>query len=180
MSAGQVHVPRNLQCTPASAPATRQPVRAPSLAATLRRPLTAPHTTAMNNQQFRRLLVDSPGQPDGNGDSSSKGPAVPSRGAVLGARKSASIPMTPFVQPSLHRLHHVGLTTVQAPGRSRLDPGRLCSPTCRAQCKGKSPQEKIPVGGAKGEQARCRLHGPYQGTHRRRRRRDSAAHQESR
>ncbi|KAF9733122.1 hypothetical protein PMIN06_004673 [Paraphaeosphaeria minitans] len=54
----------------------------------------------MNNQQFRRLLVNSPGKRDGDGDgdsssSSSKNPPVPSRGAVLGARKSASIPMTP-------------------------------------------------------------------------------------
>ncbi|KAF2445705.1 hypothetical protein P171DRAFT_484372 [Karstenula rhodostoma CBS 690.94] len=53
----------------------------------------------MNNQQFRRLLVDAPGQHDGDGDGdgSNKSPPVPSRGAVLGARKSASILMTPYV-----------------------------------------------------------------------------------
>jgi hypothetical protein len=45
-------------------------------------------------------LVDSPGQHDGGG--SSKSPPVPSRGAVLGARKSASIPMTPYVLPPGH------------------------------------------------------------------------------
>lgn len=97
-------------CTPefASQPAVLGSSSAPTASA------TDPHITAMNNHQFRRLLVESPGPSDGNGDSSTKSPAAPSRGAVLGARKSASIPMTPFVLP---------LHAAPAPCRTDSHPG---------------------------------------------------------
>lgn len=60
------------------------------------------NTDAMNNSQFRRLLVDTPRQKDGDQD---KSPAAPASKTVLGARKHSSIPMTP---------RQVGRTSVQS------------------------------------------------------------------
>ncbi|KAJ4347022.1 uncharacterized protein N0V89_010956 [Didymosphaeria variabile] len=59
----------------------------------------------MNNQQFRRLLVDSPGQKDGDASKGQSQQSTRTQGAVLGARKNASIPMTP---------RQVGRNSIQA------------------------------------------------------------------
>jgi hypothetical protein len=78
-------------------------------------------TSAMNNQQFRRLLIDTPKQqaPDGG---AGKTPASRTPSTVLGARKHSSIPMTPYVCASLrppespvnHASRQVGRSTVQS------------------------------------------------------------------
>jgi hypothetical protein len=49
-------------------------------------------STAMNNQQFRRLLLSDTPRPDGD---KPKPPAAGAPKTVLGARKHSSIPMTP-------------------------------------------------------------------------------------
>lgn len=53
---------------------------------------------AMNNAQFRRLLIDTPKQQDG---AENKSPPSRTPGAVLGARKQSAILMTPYVRPRL-------------------------------------------------------------------------------
>jgi hypothetical protein len=64
-------------------------------------PTTQQHSTSvMNNQQFRRLLIDTPKQQPRDGDEG-KTPAARTPGTVLGARKVSSIPMTPYVSAPL-------------------------------------------------------------------------------
>src|SRR2546423_1187934 len=54
----------------------------------------------MNNQQFRRLLVDSSSKSGDGSGSSPKPGATPS--AALGSRSRSSIPMTPYDQHLIH------------------------------------------------------------------------------
>jgi hypothetical protein len=51
----------------------------------------------MNNQQFRRLLIDTPSQQSSDG-SANKSPGLRTPGTALGTRKHSSIPMTPYVR----------------------------------------------------------------------------------
>lgn len=49
----------------------------------------------MNNQQFRKLVLDTPARQAQNGGAAPATGATPRSDTVLGARKRSSIPMTP-------------------------------------------------------------------------------------
>jgi hypothetical protein len=145
----------------------------------------------MNNQQFRKLVLDTPARQSANSETPKTLGATPRRDgamgppAALGSRMRSSIPMTPYVHLNSPFPIKTSLTpNCQPLSRHlllRFPPPTRRTPAIPHQSLHKPPAlKKAPHSRAQGLEARRRLRRPHHPAHLRRRRRPSTADKELR